>query len=210
MAMRASAQVDVNFNTFTDNVCNVDVMNASQLLTVQENDFIRTVEFTQPFNGVHVWTDNENAPPKNRVVVHRNTFTLDVNHETGIPARGIWLTQWWQDFGDQLSFVATNNTFDLDGTQAEGIRNVNYIDGLVAYNEFKGFGQEGMWLGTDQGRPVTGWSIVGNDFGDLDLRDGLWDIELDFWTENILVGQLQRADVMDFGSNNIVLDQFLP
>jgi len=38
----------------------------------------------------------------------------------------------------------------------------------------------------------------------------LWDIELDFWTGNVLIGRMQRADVIGSGSDNVVLNQCLP
>ena len=203
LSLRASGQVDVNFNTFTDNVHNVIVHNASQLLTIQENDFILTPDFDQMYKGILVRTDSANAPQQeprgdSQQPVRSHGERADrAGHGRRIRRADAEIRR------DQHRDHQTIRS----GCRVETHRGFWVTDlngGIFANNEFEGSAFSGFQLSGVGIRP-SGWSVVGNDFNGS-FTGNAADIWIEAADDN-LVGPGQNADVADLGNNNTILNQ---
>jgi len=205
LSVRASGQVDVNFNDFVDNLLSVAAFNASQLLTIQENTILKSEELMADFFGVGLLTNEANAPNTNRLVLHKNVFDMEQGLNSGSVNVGAFIGQ---DMTiANLSLVATNNTFQLTGNEILGFVATDVSGGLFANNTMKGTADTGLYLEGDETNS-SNWAITGNSFGNL--SSGTADILLNTGTTNAIIGPGQGATVSNFGVSNTILSSGSP
>jgi hypothetical protein len=204
--LRASAQVDVNFNEFVNTQTAIYIRNASQLMTIQKNSFLLQTEFgARAVSLVHFPAYIIDPPPKkNRLVIHQNTFTLD-NLDESFSVDGISLAS--GEFVD-LSLVVTENDFSL----GEGVSFAMFVSdtsgAIVANNRFEGAVRSGVVVATNFRESIENWTITGNAFHKLESPDEPFKANIVLWmgVSNSIVGPDQGASVDDQGTDNVILD----
>jgi hypothetical protein len=220
LGLRASAQVDVNFNTFSQNLRDVLVFNASQLLTVQANTFNSQSRSSSSYYGIITVTADNSAPETNKIAVQRNNFKLR-NNPGGSKSVGVWAYQ--DNYMALLDVALNNNTFDMSGDDTEAGIFEDINGGRITGNLLFGNGKRGLFL-TGQERTLAAWSVVNNDFlgldteilaspqGTLDHEDIRMDSDcvLDEDTFENIWGPSQAGWVEDMGSSNFVLESEPP
>lgn len=220
LGLRASAQVDVNFNEFNGNRLDVFVFNAGQLLTVQANTFRNPTNDGGSYYGVFALTNQSIAPENNRVAVARNEFILRENaNPGGSMVTGVRASQ--NGFFSQYDMSMVGNTFNLVGDNVEGAAIDDIGGGRVAGNMLFGDAFRGLFFsGNDL--LLSGWAVVNNDFNGLNTfpeapladdapldhedmdRDS--DCVLGEGTFENIWGPSQNGWVIDQGSSNFVLE----
>jgi len=200
LGIRASGQVDVNFNEFADNLISIAVVNASQLLTVQGNIIVKSEDFNDDFFGISLITNEFNAPPRNRLVIHNNVFGIEERFTSGLDLLGVFAAQ--ELTMANISLVATDNDFLLMGDEIWGFAASDISGGIFANNDMDGNADIGFYLEGDD-TTSRDWSITGNSFRDLFSETS--DIYLNSGSVRAIVGPAQSATISDFGTGNIIL-----
>ena len=196
-----AGQVDVNFNDFDDNLISIFILNANQNTTVTGNNFSGSSNISTGHSAILALTTTASAPNKNRLVVHANTFNIvDIIADDFIAA-AVTLDQDLRiaNFG----VVITDNTFDINGSDAYAIYSIDVSNGLVSNNLYRGIHFAGVYLQGDE-QLASDWAIVGNDFSSS--FGLLGDIVLDTLTQQCIVGPNQAAFVLDSGQDNVILN----
>ena len=206
-AMKAGAQVDINFNEFRDNKTSILLRDTNQNTTITTNKFFNedtSAEFgTARFKAIDVFTSSVDAPKVTRVVIHNNEFNMQSIFDES--ATVIWMIN---DTGrTAISTVITNNRFDLSGNQVIGIFSKSVSNAHVSANRFTGDGRQAIFSNGDT-ELATGWTITAN----LGLKEFTsWPAEIDIFlgseTAQCIVGPGQQAGVVDAGTDNTVLAQ---
>lgn len=200
LGIRASGQVDINFNDFVDSALTIVANNASQLLTVQENVILKSEDFNEDFFGIVLLTDESDAPKKNRLVIHKNIFGIEERFNSGLFAVAVFAGQ--ELTFANISLVATNNDFLLLDDEAWGFAASDISGGIFANNKMDGIADIGFYLEGDE-TTSRDWSVIGNSFGSLFSETV--DIFLNSGAVRTIVGPNQAATIFDFGSSNIIL-----
>ncbi|MBE9548376.1 MAG: hypothetical protein IMF09_03140 [Proteobacteria bacterium] len=204
-AMKAGAQVDINFNEFSDNRHSIRLRDTNQNTTITTNKFFNedpSSEFGGAgFVAVFIETSSGDAPAVTRVVIHNNEFNmLSLFGEGGTV---IWMGN---DIGDtDISSAITNNRFKLSGNSVTGIFSKSVSNTHVSANQFSGDGRVAVFTNGDSSF-ATGWTITAN----TGLKEFTsWpagvDIVLGTETSQCVVGPGQEAGVSDYGTENTVL-----
>ncbi len=191
-AMKAGAQVDINFNEFRDNLQTILLKDTNQNTTITTNKF-----FGGNSHTIIVRTSKFEAPKVTRVVIHNNEFNKD-------SASGTVISLSNDHGGTDTSCVITKNRFNLDADGIQGISSVKVSNAHVSANHFSGRGFLALWM--DWG---TGWTITANT-GLADFTStigGNSDIFLDRETSQNIVGPDQGAIVRNNNAENIILPQ---
>jgi len=203
-SMRASAQVDINFNKFEANVQAINLVETNQNTTITQNTFFGDNLVDDRYSGVIV-TNFRDAPPSTRLVVNKNEFNISSTFP-GITSVGVRIV-FAINGGpvSKVSAVITNNRFKLSGNKTYGIRIRNTSNTHVSANNFNGSGARAIYVYGDI--PVTGWTITANT-GLAGFTSFLTeDIRLASNTSLNIVGGGQGASVQDDGVNNTILPQ---
>ncbi|MCF6264145.1 MAG: peptidylprolyl isomerase [Xanthomonadales bacterium] len=201
-SMKARAQVDVNFSTFSNNSTAISLADSNQSTTITSNVF--NSENSDPAistaYGVLVTTLSADAPSKTRVVVNSNQFTFTDSTDspgTAITA-GIFNTV-IQD----VSISITNNTFTLAGQELIAIHGLDVNNATVSTNKFNGVGLYGILADRNDSSGVSDWTITANTgFASFTTMS---DISLGAGTNQFIIGPNQNATTDDQGSGNTIL-----
>ncbi|MEM1145236.1 MAG: hypothetical protein AAGI88_21870, partial [Pseudomonadota bacterium] len=200
VSMVGGAQVDVNFNTFTNLVIPIQIANANQNTTIVGNTFDMGSEGIQGVQGaISIGTfPGVSSPAMNRTVIHANTF-FDRGTTTlgaffvGHSARGT---------RQDSSFVITQNIFDMRGpAESVAVVILETNSGVIQNNSFRGNADVGIILGREDGSNATvaDWSIVGNDFTGFNSRDS--DMFFGPGTTGNVFGPNQTSSITGRGNN---------
>ena len=208
-SMKAGAQVDINFNVFAQNIMDIVIPNSSQSTTITFNNFSGDSTSGVEYSGVKVVTDDANAPNASRVVIHKNTFGVIAPG----PATGSAIVFSQTAKTANLSTVASQNTFNLDGDAAYGLVSGGVSGSVVNGNRFSGSADIGISVNPTEweeinlvSTPVTGFSIQAN-FGLQALESKGPDILLGPTVSNSIIGRAQTNKILDLGSGNSVLSE---
>ena len=207
-SMKSGAQVDINYNTFTNYLDAIQIIDANQSTTILSNTISKLTrgEPEQAFPWSIYLRTNPGGPNKNRVSIHNNDFKVpDI-------AGGAVIELLVLDPASQLTAAFTNNKFSLNGSQQTGIQSFGVSNGFIAANIFSGGLGVGVHLSPDledsEGNTLLDssedWSIVGNT-GIQDLNPSGGDIILGPGTSNCIVGPGQTNNVDDQGTDNYQL-----
>ena len=199
-SMKSSAQVDINFNNFSQNRSDVIVPNANQSTTITGNKFVGVAGTAGDYAGIQVLTNDADAPDSNRVVVHKNTFTIDA--QTNTMGAGIVFFQ--TEKVAKLSTIASENIFNLTGDSALGVFSGGVSGAVVNGNRFTGSAATGIFANTEGSRPSSDWTIMAN-VGFRNLSSTGPDIILGTDLSKSVVGPDQTPKVEDRGEENSVL-----
>lgn len=203
-SMVAGAEVDINFNTFTDTSNPITIVDANQNTSIVENTFEMggqgfLVDGETLQLAVVVGTSSTGAPDTNRTVIHSNRFldrgTADTSGHVLINAL---------ESRPNHAVVISNNIFELGDTPFSGAILVSDTDnGVIQRNTFRGSGFTGIQIEREEfSTQVEGWSVVGNSFAGLDSSEG--DIIFSSGTRNNIVGPDQAATVNSSNTNTIL------
>ena len=199
-AMRASSQVDINFNQFTHNRADIVIPNANQSTTITRNNFSGVATSEGDYMGVQVLTNDVDAPDQNRVVIHKNTF--DVEALGSNSGAAIVFSQTAKIVS--LSTIASENTFSLEGSAAYGIISGGVSGSIVNGNRFAGTADTGIFANPADSPASSDWAILANT-GFKSLASQGPDIILGPDLSNSIVGAEQTDKVQDLGEGNSVL-----
>lgn len=157
--MVSGAQVDVNFNEFSQNYQSVLIENPNQNLGIYQNVFLLqdlTGKLAQRgFDpvGIELQANGANSPASTKISIHKNTFTDETSNESAVAIilRG--------REGNSVSAAITSNTITTQGSPG-GIE----FGGIQAYDINGGFISSNVVRGPDEFLKLTGndWSIVKN------------------------------------------------
>ena len=206
-AMKAGAQVDINFNEFRDNHRSIWLVDTNQNTTITTNKFFNedpSSEFGgDGFTAFSIDTRSDDAPAVTRVVIHNNEFNMQ--SAFGGSGTVIWMGN---DTGDtNISSVITNNRFNLAGNSITGIFAKSVSNAHVSANRFSGDGRSAIFTNGDS-ELATGWTITANTgLKDFDSWPSDVDIFLGSETSQCIVGPGQGAGFGDAGTDNTVLPQ---
>jgi len=205
-SMRASAQVDINFNSFTNNRMGVNVIDANQSTTITGNSFTseNNDESLTGMGAIRVQRRNSSAPDKNRMVIHNNRFMYtDLEVVAGNTLRGSVFAINFIGGVQDLSLSVTDNHFQVTGAHT-WILNISEIDDwVVSGNLFTGRPATGIVAVNYIVPSISGGVIVANSF--KNLNSNFNDIYLGPNTTKCIVGSGQDAAINDNGTNNTVL-----
>jgi hypothetical protein len=205
-SMKASAQVDINFNSFTDNRISVYLVDSNQSTTITGNTFTsqNDSEDISGLNAIKVQTRLNSAPAKTRVVVHNNRFMItDVEEVTNNFHRGNVFDVKFSGSVQDVSLSLTGNRFQVTGKNLF-IIDIREIDNwVISGNLFSGAVRLGIAAEAFIDSSVSGGVIVANSF--LNLNSEFTDILLGQATTKCIVGPGQNAAVVNDGTANTVL-----
>jgi len=200
-AMRSAAEVDINFNDFSQNSFAVLVANSNQSTTVRSNTFNieEASSETEYAAAISLISNDEAAPRETRLVVYKNKFNL--SGEAGFPIDGLSI---FNDEAQNVSLSVTNNVFNISGQNIVGLWIEDVNNAAVATNTFNGFGLSGISVINFNSTTISGWVITANKNFDSFDSDFV-DIEFDIGVTEAFVGPRQNATISDSGSGNIIL-----
>jgi len=154
--MKAGAQIDVNFNEFTDNTRAIQLLDGNQNTTITNNKITAVDVNTSGFKGVVIQTRSAQAPNVTRVVINHNEFAI--SSAAGTPAYAIGASQ--SGRLAKVSAIITNNTFTLTGSKTRGVSLSDISNPLVAVNRFSGDAEYAVFASGSA--PVKAWTITAN------------------------------------------------
>jgi parallel beta-helix repeat protein len=233
--MAASAQVDVNFNEIVPFGIALNVNNAGQSATILKNDFyLKEIADENAPNGVswEPWGitlfDSPGAPADNRIAVENNTFFIEAgltDLSDGSAVLGVFVGLVTGEVSLNMSF--RGNDFQMFGPpviedqatnspaersqdspipfffDARAINIQGGANGSFAGNTFAGYGAGIFIFNTDV--TAKNNTISGNKMGNLNDGDGGLDMYLGAGTTGNYVGPNQGVEVVDDGTDNIVI-----
>lgn len=204
--MRASAQVDFNFNTFVNTYRGIWLVDSNQSTTITGNTFT-SENNNEDLNGIgaiEIGTRTNTAPVKTRVVVHNNQFTF--SDAVGVSSnffRGAAITSNFSGNLQDVSLSITDNRFQLLGDNRFIIHLRDINNAVVSANKFAGDVATGVSIAGAKAAAVSGCLIVSNIVNTLTSEHQ--DIFLDEKTTHCIVGPGQDANVVDLGVDNSIL-----
>ena len=206
-AMKAGAQVDVNFNEFRANQRAVNLFDTNQNTTITTNKFFGENTADYSYYGVIVSTFSDDPPPKSRMVVHNNEFNIASSpsdyRSYAVSVR--FNLAGASEVIPDVSSVVTSNKFNLSGTTTYGLYFLDTSNTHVASNWFNGSGGRAILVAGDT--PVSGWTISANMGLATFTSDFVEDVRLYSNTSNCIVGPGQGATIRDDGTDNTILPQ---
>lgn len=199
--MRASAQVDINFNEFRVKNAAIALIDTNQITTITSNDIFGGSTLDDAYIGIAIYTDSSDAPNKTRVVIDNND--LNVSSSSGEMSMAIGAMQTGRIAN--VSSIVTNNRFNLSGLDTWGVFFVEVSNVHVSANNFSGYGDGAVYVSGNRGTPASGWTITANTGLSTFSSDFGWDIVLGPTTTQCIVGPGQGASVVDTGLGNEIL-----
>lgn len=200
-SMRGGAQVDVNYNTFTNNFTDSTFIDSNQATYLVGNKFFGTpTAETSSYISVVIGTSSDDAPNQSKFVVTGNTFDIDATDYTN--AYGVYFEQ--QTKVADLTALIVANSFELSGGRTYGVGEAGVNAGVVSKNTFRGDAGAGILLGRARTNPSKDWTITANT-GLSGLNSSDADIYLGNQATNTIVGPDQNAQIVDTGTSNTVL-----
>ena len=200
-SMRGGAQVDVNYNTFTNNFTDAMFVDSNQVTYVVGNKFFGTPPADDSgYIAVVIGTTSEDAPAQSKFVVTGNTFDIDATDYTN--AYGVYFEQ--QTKVADLTALVVANTFKLSGGRTYGVGEAGVNAGVISKNTFRGDAGAGILLGRGTNNPSKDWTITANTgLSGLESVDA--DIFLGEKATGAIVGPGQNAQIVDTGTSNTIL-----
>lgn len=200
-SMKGGAQVDVNYNTFTNNFSDTAFLNSNQVTYIVGNKFFGTppVEASS-YRSVAIATTSDDAPNQSKFIVTGNTFDIDASDFTN--AFGVHFEQ-LSKVADLTALVVAN-TFKLYGSRTFGIVEAGVNAGVISKNSFRGDAGAGILLGGAQPNPSNDWTITANT-GLSGLASLDADIFLGQQSTGAIVGPGQKGQIVDNGMLNTIL-----
>lgn len=200
-SMRGGAQVDVNYNTFTNNSVDAAFLDSNQVTYVVGNKFFGTPPAEDSsYIAVFVGTTSDDAPDQSKFVVTANTFDIDATDYTN--AYGVYFEQ--QTKVADLTALVVANTFKLSGDRTFGVGEAGVNAGLISKNLFRGDAGAGILLGMARNNSSKDWTITANTgLSGLESVDA--DIFLGEQATGAIVGPGQNAQIVDTGTANTIL-----
>jgi len=200
-SMRGGAQVDVNYNTFTNNFIDTEFQNSNQATNIVGNKFYGTPPAENSvYVSLLIGTTSDEAPAQSKFIVTGNTFDIDATEFTN--AYGIYLEQGTK-VADLTNLIVANN-FKLSGKRTLGIGESGVNGGFISKNSFRGDAGNGISLGGGTTNSSNNWTITANT-GLSGLNSDSADIYLGNQASNTIVGPDQNAQIVDTGTSNTIL-----
>ena len=200
-SMKGGAQVDVNYNTFTNNFSDTAFSNSNQVTYIVGNKFFGTPPAEDSgYLSVAIGTTSDDAPNQSKFIVTGNTFDIDATDFTN--AYGVYFEQ-LSKVADLTALVVAN-TFKLSGSRTFGIGEAGVNAGVISKNSFRGDAGAGILLGGAQPNPSNDWTITANT-GLSGLASVNADIFLGQQSTGAIVGPGQNAQIVDIGTSNTIL-----
>ena len=194
--MRGAAQVDVNFNEFSENLVAINMTDSNQNATITNNIINGDNTEDSSYTGILAGTDSDSAPNASRVVINNNTFNIS---STFAPASNAVLYEQQGKIAN-ISTVITNNRFNLDGDSTTGIVSADVNKGHIAANRFSGNGVAGVMILADRIQ-ANGWTVTSNT-GFASFISSSADVIFGVDTRNCILGEGQGATFTDLGTGN--------
>ena len=205
-SMKSSAQVDINFNSFTDNRLAVSLLDTYQSTTITGNTFTseNDDENISQLSAIKLHTQRDSAPDKTRLLVHNNNFIFsDVEEPATNYHRGNVFDIKFGDKVQNVSLALTDNQFQINAAHFFVI-DIREIDNwVVSGNIFRGTVGTGIVAEAFIEPSMSGCVIVANQF--TNLTPNISDVYLGESTTKCIVGPDQNATVRDFGVANTIL-----
>ncbi|MBE9548384.1 MAG: hypothetical protein IMF09_03180 [Proteobacteria bacterium] len=209
-SMRAAAQVDINFNTFTNNNIGIYLIDSNQSTTITGNSFnsVNDDVDTQNLLAIKIKAFDNTAPKKTRVVINNNQINFtDLLEGEGL-TRGRGQIMQVGDYHNSLQDISlsiTNNHFQVIGYGISLISLNNISNSAITGNTFAGHVDTAILATGSQAvaEMTSDCLIVANSFDDLMTISQ--DIYLSPKTTGCIVGSGQAMDVVDSGSDNTIL-----
>jgi len=205
-SMKSGAQVDINFNSFSNNRISVYLVDTNQSTTITSNTFSseNDDEVLSYLTAIKIGTRLSSAPAKTRLAVHKNQFMFtDVEEVTNNFHRGNVFDVKFADSVQDVSLSLTDNRFDVTGKNLFIIDIREIDDWVISGNRFSGAVRLAIAAEAFIEPSVSGGVIVANSF--LNLDSEFTDILLGEATTECIVGPGQNAVVKDDGTINSVL-----
>ncbi len=205
-SMKAGAQVDINFNTFTNNRVGVWVQDSNQSTTITGNTFAsqNTDENISGLNAISIIKRSSTAPVKTRVVIHNNQFMFtDLEGVASNLHRGSIFRTHFSDGVQDVSLSITDNHFQVTGDNFFILEIRDIENWVISGNIFTGHVNTGITTINFNKSSVSGAVIVANSF--KNLNSDFADIYLDDKTTKCIVGARQHATVTNDGTANNIL-----
>lgn len=199
-AMKASAQVDINFNQFSDNLVAIKITDSRQNTTITNNTIDGDNTASTGYTGILAGTVSEAAPSNTRIVINNNTFNISATFAT--PSNAVLYDQ--QGNIANISTVISNNRFNLDGASAAAIVSTDVNKGHISANRFSGNALAGVMILADRTQ-VSGWTVTANT-GFAALLSTSADVVFGTNTSNNILGAGQGATFTDLGVGNSILN----
>lgn len=200
-SMRGGAQVDVNYNEFSDNVFDTFFADSFQATNVIGNTFNGSPTSSSPTHyAVAIGTTIDSPPAQSAFVISENVFNLSPS--AGLNSIGVYLEQ--SDQVADLTPILIKNTFNLSGEGAFGVYESGVNNGFVGNNRFTGQGAAAVALGLSTASPSSGWVVAANR-GLGNFNGSTEDIVLERNASFAIIGDGQQVDVLDLGTSNSVL-----
>ena len=203
--LRGSAQVDINFNSFSHTspggVADIALLNTGQSTSVIGNEFSGISDPGEAYTSIFFGASRTGAPNTTRLAIENNSFVAG-DFGSAATSISIGLDSAQQAQNSLVSIV--NNVFNLttvDDTSGVGIFVTGGISGnSITRNRFAGSGV-GVFMASEIAT-IADWFIGGN-AGYPSLSSSLADIVLFTNTFNNIVGPNQSASVIENGNNFI-------
>ena len=199
-SMRGGAQIDVNYNTFTNNEYDTVFVNSNQSTYIVGNKFNGAPDETFEYYAVKVETSSDTAPATSKFVLLSNTFSIDAQPSEDLGSGfGVVFDQSAKT-ADITALIA-QNTFVLSGDAAYGVLDKGVTGGVIAKNVWRGTADAAILLGYFGEYPSVDWAILANR-GFSGLETNTADIALGAGATGTVIGAGQGATVIDLGENN--------
>lgn len=199
-SMRGGAQIDVNYNTFTNNEYDTVFVNSNQSTYIVGNKFNGAPDENFEYFAVKVETSSDSAPATSKFVLLGNTFSIDAQPTMDLGSGfGVVFDQSAKT-ADITALIA-QNTFVLSGDAAYGVVDKGVSGGVIAKNVWRGTASAAITLGYLGEYPSVDWAILANR-GFSGLESSTADIALGAGATGTVIGAGQGATVIDFGENN--------
>ena len=202
-SMRGGAQIDVNYNTFTNNEYDTVFVNSNQSTYIVGNQFNGTPDENFEYFAVKVETSSDTAPATTKFVLLSNTFSIDAQSTTDLVSGFAVLFDQSAKTAEITALIA-QNTFTLSGDGAYGVVDKGVSGGVIAKNVWRGTANAAISLGALGGYPSVDWAILANR-GFSGLETSTADIALGAGATGTVIGAGQGATVIDLGEYNSAL-----
>lgn len=194
--MKGGAQVDVNFNEFSENLIAINMTDSNQNATITNNIINGENTVDSGYSGILAGTVSESAPNTSRVVINNNEF--NINSTFASASNAVLFDQ--QGKIANISTVITNNRFSLNGDSTTGIVSTDVNKGHIAANRFSGNALAGVMILADR-IEANGWTVTSNT-GFASLVTSSTDVLFGVDTQKCILGAGQGATFTDMGVGN--------
>jgi len=202
-AMRAGAQVDINFTTFNQTAVGVGISDSNQSTTITTNEFFSDdLEPSLSSSvGIFVVATLASPPAKTRLVIDNNKFNFNSTQNDLMNA--IRVSE-FDDGTQAVSLAVTNNTFNLSGSNTTGVWCNDLNNPAISANVFNGSGIAAIVMEVTELASVSGATITANR-GLGAFAEGDSDIFIGSGVMQTIVGPGQNAIINDNGTDSELL-----